>query len=154
LNISWDQFFLGLAVLTSLRSKDPNTKVGACIVSKNNIIQGLGYNGFPRGCDESNFSWEKCGEYIDTKYPYVVHAEANAILNSNSSNLVGSTLYSVLFPCNECAKLIIQSGINKIVYCSDKYSTIPIFLAARKMFNVANIELVQMSFETITLKGQ
>ena len=105
--LSWDQYFMAVAHLSALRSKDPNTRVGACIVNPEKRIVGLGYNGFPMGCDDDVYSWEREGEYLDTKYPYVVHAELNAILNS-IQNLKGCTLYVSLFPCNECAKAIIQ----------------------------------------------
>ena len=113
--ISWDEYFMGVALLSSYRSKDPNTKVGACIVNKHKRIVGIGYNGFPYGCSDDEFPWERDGDFCNTKYPYVVHAEPNAILNS-TSDLHGATLYVSLFPCNECMKLIIQSGIKEIVY--------------------------------------
>ena len=119
--ISWDEYFMGVSILSSLRSKDPNTKVGACIVNKNKRIVGIGYNGFPVGCSDDEFPWGRDGEFLKTKYPFVVHAEANAILNS-TTDLSGATIYVSLFPCHECSKLIIQSGIKEIVYLSDKYS--------------------------------
>lgn len=125
--ISWDEFFMGVAELASQRSKDPITQVGACIVGTNNIILGIGYNGMPRGCSDDNFSWEK-----QEKKLYVVHAEANAITNS-STDLNNAVLYCTLFPCNECAKLIIQKGIKKIIYKEKKNGEI--FDAAIKMFN-------------------
>ena len=117
--ISWDDYFMSIAILTAKRSKDPNTQVGACIVDQNKRIVGMGYNGFPNGCSDDEFPWERKGEFLDCKYPYVVHAEPNAILNSTAS-LQNATLYVTLFPCHECAKLIIQSGIKEIVYISDK----------------------------------
>ncbi len=114
--ISWDEYFMGVAMLSSMRSKDPNTQVGACIVNEDRKIVGVGYNGFPTGCCDDDLPWEREGEWIDTKYPYVCHAELNAILNSIGGNLKGCTLYVALFPCNECAKAIIQSGIKKIIF--------------------------------------
>jgi dCMP deaminase len=141
--ISWDEYFMGVSILSSLRSKDPNTKVGACIVNKNKRIVGIGYNGFPVGCSDDEFPWGRDGEFLKTKYPFVVHAEANAILNSTSS-LQGATLYVSLFPCNECMKLIIQSGIKEIVYLSDKYDGTPENIASKKMANSANIKCRQM----------
>ena len=107
--ISWDEYFMGIAMLAARRSKDPNTQVGACIVSQDNIIISTGYNGMPKGCSDDTFPWDRTGE--ETKYPYVVHAELNAILNANGRDLRGSKLYVALFPCNECAKAIIQSGL-------------------------------------------
>ena len=118
--LSWDQYFMGMAHLSAMRSKDPNTRVGACIVNPQKRVVGLGYNGFPYGCEDDEFPWERDGEFLDTKYPYVVHAELNAILNS-IQDLHGCTLYVSLFPCNECAKAIIQAGITCVVYESDKY---------------------------------
>lgn len=135
--ISWDEFFMGVAKLASQRSKDPNTQVGACIV-KDNIILSVGYNGFPRGCSDDEFPWTREGE--DNKYKYVVHAELNAILNSQGRNLNGSTLYVTLFPCNECAKAIIQSGIKEVVYLSDKYKDLPSTIAAKTMFEAAGVK--------------
>ena len=141
--ISWDEYFMGVAVLSSYRSKDPSTKVGACIVNQNKRIIGIGYNGLPYGCNDDEYPWDREGEFLDTKYPYVVHAEPNAILNSTSS-LQGATLYVSLFPCNECMKLIIQSGIKEIVYLSDKYDGTPENIASKKMANSANIKCRQM----------
>ena len=112
--ISWDEYFMGVAMLSSMRSKDPNTQVGACIVNEDRKIVGVGYNGFPTGCCDDDLPWAREGEWIETKYPYVCHAELNAILNSIGGNLKGCTLYVALFPCNECAKAIIQSGIKKL----------------------------------------
>lgn len=144
-HISWDEYFMGVALLSSYRSKDPNTKVGACIVNKKNRIVGIGYNGFPYGCEDSIYPWDnaKDKKFLDTKYPYVVHAEPNAILNS-SEPLDGATLYVSLFPCNECAKLIIQSGIKHIVYMSDKYHDAESSIASRKMFDSAGIDYRKM----------
>ena len=114
--ISWDEYFMGIAMLSAKRSKDPSTQVGACIVDKDNKIVGIGYNGFPIGCSDDNLPWSRDAENSnETKYPYVVHAEANAILNS-TKDLHGARIYVDLFPCNECAKLIIQSGIKEVVF--------------------------------------
>lgn len=136
--ISWDEYFMGVALLSSYRSKDPNTKVGACIVNTNKRIVGIGYNGLPYGCDDDEYPWEREGDFLNTKYPYVVHAEPNAILNSTSS-LQGATLYVSLFPCHECMKLIIQSGIKEIVYLSDKYNGTESDQASKKMADSAGI---------------
>lgn len=140
-HISWDEYFMGVALLSSYRSKDPHTKVGACIVNTKKRIVGIGYNGFPYGCSDNEYPWENDKEltFLDTKYPYVVHAEANAILNSTES-LDNATLYVSLFPCNECAKLIIQSGIKHIVYMDDKYKGQDSFIASKKMFDSANVD--------------
>lgn len=139
-HISWDEYFMGVALLSAKRSKDPRTKVGACIINSKKRIIGIGYNGFPMGCDDEMFPWESSADStLDTKYPYVVHAEANAILNS-SAPLEGSTVYVSLFPCNDCAKLIIQSGIKKIIYMDDKYKDQDNNIAARRMFDAAGVE--------------
>ena len=115
--LSWDDYFMSIAFLSAMRSKDPSTQVGACIVNNENKIVGIGYNGFPRGCDDDKLPWSRIGNTsLDTKYPYVCHAEMNAILNKNEANITGSRMYVALFPCNECAKLIIQSGIKEIIY--------------------------------------
>lgn len=142
-HISWDQYFMGVASLSALRSKDPSTKVGACIVNKKKRIVGIGYNGFPFGCDDETYPWSREGESLNTKYPYVVHAEPNAILNSNTP-LDDCTLYVTLFPCNECAKLIIQSGIKEIVYSEDKYHGSDSYVASRKMLDSAGVVCRQM----------
>lgn len=148
-HIDWDTYFMGIAKLSAKRSKDPNTQVGACIVNPNKRIVGIGYNGFPHGCEDSEFPWEKDGEYLDTKYPYVVHAEINAILNS-TQDLQGSTLYVSLFPCNDCAKSIIQSGIKKIIFESDKYSKADTTIASKKMLDAAGVDYIKM--ETINIE--
>jgi dCMP deaminase len=140
--ISWDEYFMGVAILAANRSKDPNTQVGACIVDGNNIILSTGYNGFPFGCSDDDYSWERSGS--DTKYQYVVHAELNAILNASGKKLAGSTLYVGLFPCNECAKAIIQSGIKEVIYLSDKYHGTPAMEASRKMLNAAGVKVRQI----------
>lgn len=139
--ISWDEYFMSVAILASMRSKDPNTQVGACIVGEDKRILSTGYNGFPCGCSDDEFPWEREGE--DTKYPYVVHAELNAILNANGKNLSGSKLYVALFPCNECAKAIIQAGIKEVVYLSDKYDGTPSVVASKKMLKAAGVKLTR-----------
>ena len=151
--ISWDEYFMGIAILASKRSKDPNTQVGACIVSPDNIIISTGYNGMPKGCSDDEFPWDRTGEEIDTKYPFVVHAELNAILNANGRDLRGSRLYVALFPCNECAKAIIQCGIKEVIYMSDKYSGTMGNLASKKMLQVAGVNYIKMesNFDTLTL---
>lgn len=141
--ISWDEYFMGVALLASKRSKDPNTQVGACIVDKNNIILSTGYNGFPKGCSDDEYPWDRVGE--DTKYPYVVHAELNTILNASGRDLRGSTLYVSLFPCNECTKAIIQSGIREVVYLSDKYSNTPLNIASKRMLKSSGILVRQLT---------
>ena len=143
--ISWDEYFMGIAHLSAMRSKDPNTKVGACIVDKNNKILSVGYNGFPIGLSDDKFPWGREGGFKDTKYAYVVHAELNAILNSNT-NLRDSFCYVTLFPCNECAKAIIQSGIKKVVYESDKYAESDMTLVSKQMLKEAGVELVQLDY--------
>jgi len=142
--ISWDEYFMGVALLSAMRSKDPHTQVGACIVNERKRIVGIGYNGFPYGVEDDTFPWEKEGDWLDTKYPYVVHAEPNAILNSTVS-LDNSTLYVTLFPCNDCAKLIIQSGIKELVYLEDKYHDQDSFAASRRMFDSAKIKYRKMA---------
>lgn len=141
--LTWDQYFMAVAHLSAMRSKDPNTQVGACIVNAQKRIVGLGYNGFPMGCDDDVYSWERDGDYLETKYPYVVHAELNAILNS-IQNLAGCTLYVSLFPCNECAKAIIQSGIREVVYEQDKYDGTEGNCASKRMFRDAGVTLRRM----------
>ncbi len=140
--ISWDEYFMGVALLASKRSKDPNTQVGACIVSPDNIILSTGYNGFPIGCSDDEYPWAREGE--ETKYPYVVHAELNAILNCNGKSLHGASIYVALFPCNECAKAIIQSGIREVVYLSDKYADTDATKASKRMLASAGVSLRQL----------
>ncbi|MGU8835828.1 deoxycytidylate deaminase [Clostridium perfringens] len=143
--ISWDDYFISIAVLASKRSKDPSTQVGACIVDKDsNRILGQGYNGFPIGCDDDDFPWERDGEYIDTKYPYVVHAEANAILSCKVDSLDNAKLYVTLFPCENCCKLIIQSGIKEILYLSNKYKDTDSVKASIRMFESAGIKMTKL----------
>lgn len=140
-NISWDEYFMGIALLSAKRSKDPNTQVGACIVDQNKKIISVGYNGMPKGLDETQLSWNK-NEGLDSKYLYVCHAELNAILNVKSgTSLEGATVYVSLFPCNECAKAIIQSGIKEIVYMSDKYADSIETQASKKMFALGGIKI-------------
>ena len=150
--ISWDEYFMGVALLASKRSKDPNTQVGACIVSgdtnihiKENNILSIGYNGLPYGCSDDEFPWDRQGELLETKYPYVVHAELNAILNAQGKSLMGAKIYVALFPCNECAKAIIQSGIKEVIYLSDKYSETDIVKASKKMFESAGVKLTKLN---------
>ena len=140
-HINWDEYFMGVATLTGLRSKDPNSQVGACIVSQNNRILSMGYNGFPNGIPDEEFSWSREGE--DNKYLYVTHSELNAILNFRGGSLEGSKLYVTLFPCNECAKAIIQSGIKEVIYADDKYKDDPKFQASRRLLNRAGVKLTE-----------
>ena len=137
--ISWDEYFMGVALLSAQRSKDPNTQVGACIVNDKNKIVGAGYNGLPIGCHDDEFSWSKEGDFMDTKYPFVCHAELNAILNNIGMDLKGCTIYTALFPCNECTKAIIQSGISTVVYLSDKYEQSDAARASKLMLDKAGI---------------
>ena len=137
--ISWDEYFMGVALLAARRSKDPNTQVGACIVDASNVILTTGYNGFPQGCSDDEFPWDREGEI--TKYPFVVHAELNAILNASGKSLRGSRLYVALFPCNECAKAIIQAGVSEVVYLSDKYADTPATKASKMMLHTAGVRL-------------
>ena len=141
--ITWDDYFMGVALLAAERSKDPNTQVGACIVDKENRILSTGYNGFPQGCSDDEFPWNRDASQGETKYPFVVHAELNAILNASGKSLYGSKLYVALFPCNECAKAIIQAGIKEVVYLSDKYHNSPEMTASRRMLESAGIKLVK-----------
>ncbi len=138
---------MGVALLAAMRSKDPNTQVGACIVGEDNRILSTGYNGFPYGCSDDEFPWEREGDTCDTKYPYVVHAELNAILNARGKSLAGARIYVCLFPCNECAKAIIQSGITEIIYISDKYADTPLVMASKRMLITAGVKLTKMDLE-------
>lgn len=133
---------MGVSLLAAKRSKDPNTQVGACIVSSDNIIISTGYNGFPYGCSDDEYPWDREGE--DTKYPYVVHAELNAILNSKGRSLEGAKIYVSLFPCNECAKAIIQSGIKEVIYLSDKYEKNESTAASKRMLNSADVKMTRL----------
>ena len=137
---------MSIAQLSAMRSKDPNTQVGACIVNADRRIIGIGYNGFPIGCSDDELPWGREGEYLETKYPYVCHAEMNAITNSaNKQDLDGASMYVSLFPCNECAKLIVQVGIKNVIYLSDQYHDMPIFKAARRIFEMAGVTTKQLS---------
>ena len=137
--ISWDEYFMGVSYLSGMRSKDPNTQVGACIVSQDNKILSMGYNGFPTGCSDEDFPWKREGDFTEVKYSYVTHSELNAILNYRGGSLKGAKLYVSLFPCNECAKAIIQSGITAVIYADDKYSGTASDIAAKKMFDAAGV---------------
>ena len=141
--ISWDEYFMGVAILSGLRSKDPNTQVGACIVSEDHKILSMGYNGLPTGCSDDEFPWNREGEPGENKYFYTTHSELNAILNDRGGSLEGATIYVTLFPCNECAKAIIQSGIKRIVYDSDKYDGTPAVAASKRMLKAAGVVLQQ-----------
>ena len=152
--IHWDAYFMGIAMLSAQRSKDNNTQVGACIVNQENKIVSVGYNGMPTGCDDDAMPWEREGEFLNTKYPFVCHAELNAILNSSAVSLKDCTLYVTLFPCNECAKAIIQSGIKKIIYADNKYAGTDGVLASEMMFKMSGVtvEQYQKSNQEIILK--
>lgn len=153
--LTWDEYFMNLARLSAMRSKDPNTQVGACIVGDDNRIISIGYNGAPIGFDDDIFPWAREGNALETKYPYVCHAELNAILNYKGSrkNLEGAKIYVTLFPCNECAKLIIQSGIKEVVYECDKYANTDGTKAAKKLFDECGVNYYQMELEReITIK--
>mgnify|MGYP004516637265 FL=1 len=145
--INWDEYFMGVALLAAQRSKDPNTQVGACIVSGenscygSNVIISTGYNGFPIGCSDDEYPWEREGSINETKYPFVVHAELNAILNAHGKSLLGTKIYVALFPCNECAKAIIQAGIKEVIYLSDKYHDSDGSKASRRMLTSAGVKL-------------
>lgn len=148
--INWDEYFMGVAILASQRSKDPNTQVGACIVNDDNRIMSVGYNGLPRGCSDDEFPWERKGEKdSDTKYPYVCHAELNAILNAGGNSLKDCKIYVALFPCNECAKAIIQCGIKEVIYISDKYKETDLVHASKRMLESAGIKLTQFTSKKI-----
>ena len=140
--LSWDEYFMGLAFLSSMRSKDPSTQVGACIVDEDRKIIGIGYNGFPMGSSDDNMPWNKEGDFLETKYPYVVHAELNAILNSIKS-LKNSIIYVTHFPCNECAKAIIQAGIKEVIYDCDKYADTAGVKASKRMMDAAGVRYHQ-----------
>ena len=145
-NISWDDYFMSICVLSSQRSKDPSTKVGACIVNSRNHIIGIGYNGFPIGCSDSKLPWSKNNdEWLNNKYAYVVHSEVNAIMNSDSRITSDCRMYVSLFPCNECAKLIIQSGIKELIYKDDKNWDTKEVIAARTMFDLSGVKYIKFS---------
>ena len=142
--ISWDEYFMLIAEVSALRSKDPSTQVGCCIVGEDNRILTVGYNGFPRGCDDDEFPWEREGTAYDTKYNYVCHAELNAILNFRGTSLKGAKLYVTLFPCNECAKAIIQSEIKEVFYIEDKYANTDGVKSSKRMFDAAGVKYNQI----------
>ena len=142
---------MGIALLSAKRSKDPGTQVGACIVNDKNKIVGAGYNGLPIGCDDNEFPWSKEGSFLDTKYPYVCHAELNAILNNIGMDLYGCKIYTALFPCNECSKAIIQSGIKEVIYLSDKYSSTDSARASRLMLEKAGVQCRKVESELSAL---
>lgn len=137
--IKWDEYFMGIAILSTKRSKDPNTSVGSCIVSEDNKILSVGYNGMPIGCSDDEFPWEREGAPLDTKYVYVCHAELNAILNYTGTNMKSAKLYTSLFPCNECTKAIIQAGIKEVVYMSDKYADTDSVIASKRMMDASKV---------------
>uniref|UniRef100_A0A7N0SZY6 dCMP deaminase n=1 Tax=Kalanchoe fedtschenkoi TaxID=63787 RepID=A0A7N0SZY6_KALFE len=143
--LSWDDYFMAIAFLSAQRSKDPNRQVGACLVNQNDVILGIGYNGFPRGCSDDKLPWakkSKRGDALETKYPYVCHAEVNAILNTNHASASGQRLYVTMFPCNECAKLIIQSGVSEVIYFVEKGKSSDVaYVASRKLFSMASIKV-------------
>ena len=142
--ISWDEYFMGVALLSGLRSKDPNTQVGCCIVSPDNKILSMGYNGLPRGCSDDDFPWTRDGEDpLETKYVYSTHSELNAILNYSGGSLEGARMYVSLFHCNECEKAIIQSGIKEVIYDCDKYADTPSVIASKRMMSAAGVKFYQ-----------
>ena len=142
--ISWDQYFMGIAMMSAYRSKDPNTQVGACIVGEDNRILSVGYNGMPEGCEDDDMPWGRDGSALDSKYMFVCHAELNAILNyRGTGSMKGAKCYVTLFPCNECAKAIIQSGIKEIIYMSDKYADSESTIASKRMFEKTGVKYRQ-----------
>ena len=150
--ISWDEYFMAVALLAADRSKDPSTQVGACIVDNENRIVSTGYNGFPYGCSDDEYPWDREGDDATaTKYGYVVHAELNAILNARGRNVAGTRVYVALFPCNECAKAIIQAGIGEVIYLSDKYANTPGTLISKRMLRSAGVKLRQFTPDKDTL---
>ena len=152
MNINWDEYFMGMAILSGFRSKDPSTKVGACIVDNDNKVVSIGYNGMPKGLDESQLSWNR-GEDLDSKYLYVCHAEFNAILNTRfGSALKDCKLYVTLFPCNECAKAIIQTGIKEVIYLDNKYQDQLIFRASAKLLTLAGVKITKYEGKVPTIK--
>ncbi len=142
--INWDQYFMGIALLSAERSKDPHTQVGACIVGEDNRILSVGYNGMPQGCEDDDMPWGRDGSALDSKYMFVCHAELNAILNYRGNESVrGAKVYVTLFPCNECAKALIQAGIKEVIYISDKYATSESTIASKKMFDLTGVKYRQ-----------
>lgn len=142
--IAWDDYFMGVSLLAAERSKDPSTQVGACIVSDDNRILSTGYNGFPQGCSDDDFPWNRDASQGETKYNFVVHAELNAILNAGGKSLLGSRIFVSLFPCHECAKAIIQAGVKEVVYLSDKYNGTESDNASKRMLNAAGVKLTKI----------
>ena len=154
--LTWDEYFMAIAKLSAMRSKDPSTQVGACIVDKNNRILSIGYNGAPNGYNDDIFPWDREGNELETKYPYVVHAERNAILNYRGSrkDFEGAKIYVDLFPCNECAKEIIQAGISEVIYLSDKYANTNSVIASKRLFDACGVsyyELKDIKKKEVTL---
>ena len=150
--LSWDEYFMGISLLSAQRSKDSNTQVGACIVSEDNKILSVGYNGMPTGCNDDEMPWEREGEFLETKYPFVCHAELNAILNRSTGSLKNARIYVSLFPCNECAKAIIHSGIKEVVYGDDKYADTDRVKASKKMFELAGVKIRKYGFSERVVK--
>lgn len=152
--LNWDEYFMSIAKLSAMRSKDPSTQVGACIVSDNNRILSIGYNGAPNGYHDDEFPWDREGDKLDTKYMYVVHAERNAILNyrGNIKDFDGAKLYVTLFPCNECAKEVIQVGIKDIIYLDDKYARSNGVMAAKRMLDVCDVNYSKLKFDKSKIK--
>ena len=142
--ISWDDYFMGVSLLAADRSKDPSTQVGACIVGNDNRILSTGYNGFPKGCSDEDFPWNRDSSKGETKYNFVVHAELNAILNAGGKSLIGARIFVSLFPCHECAKAIIQAGIKEVVYLSDKYNGTDSDKASKRMLDAAGVKYTQL----------
>ena len=153
--ITWDEYFMAIAKLSAMRSKDPSTQVGACRVGADNRILSIGYNGTPNGFPDSDFPWDREGDALNTKYFYVCHAELNAILNfrGNRRDLEGARIYVALFPCNECAKAIIQCGIKEVVYLSDKYNGTEGNIASKRLFDKCGVtyRMVNVKNKEITL---
>lgn len=141
--ISWDEYFMGISLMSAMRSKDGSTQVGACIVSEENKILSVGYNGMPTGCNDDEMPWEREGKFLETKYPFVCHAELNAILNRSTGSLKNAKIYVSLFPCNECAKAIIQSGIKEVIYWDDKYAETDEVKASKMMFRMSGVTVRQ-----------
>lgn len=151
--LNWDEYFMGIAILSAKRSKDPGTQVGACIVSDKNRIMSVGYNGMPAGCSDDSYPWSREGEPLSTKYLFVCHAELNAILNNRAGQLEGCRIYTTLFPCNECAKALIQAGIKEIIYIEDKYADTDSVIASKMMMKSAGVSFrrYEVSDKEVTL---
>lgn len=151
--LDWDEYFMALAVLASMRSRDPSTQVGAVIINHKHIVLATGFNGFPRNIDPKTFSWAREGDFLDTKYAYICHAESNAIDNRGTNSLEDSTIYTTLYPCHECSKRVIQNGIKEVVYLSNKYGHLPEYIAAAKMFEAAGVNTRELDIDkTIILE--